>query len=640
MRDQRHCRPRHAAALTAAALVASVLAVSPGKAQTQLGRQADASVILPTGQRITPAGTQVVLNSMPLTAELSPDGRYLLVLQAGFETPSVSVIDTSAAEVVSRVELPDAWLGLTFNRSGDRVYVGGGGRSSVWDLSFANGKLAVEREFPIRPRCPGDCAALIGDLRMDADDRMLYALDVFRDRAVVINTQSGLVLDEFRTGAAPYRARLAPDREHLVISHWGEASLGLYRLADRRLVERIPVGEHPTDIVVVPGQVQALASGPEGEEERTYADRLFTACAHSDNLWTHGITDENRFELLDVQSVAPLPGSPVGSIPSALGLSADRQTLLVANAGNNIVLVVDIEEALPEPGGAVPTGWYPTAVAGLANGGMAYASGKGDGQHPGLVSILPPLNADQLEFLSSAAVSNLPAPQTEAPASPSGIRQVVLVLTDARGKAWKRLLQESVFLAGYVPATRGELSRIAWLTAGMESDFFAKLGPSVSAGRLTARELAAAGRAALPPAGTLWANAINATLTAETYGIAGGRIPDTFFANLEEGAELARLTVVRLAGDATDQDIALERMLRVLREHRAYDTTAAFLVPTGISAGAAVTGGPISSGIRREGFVSSASVVRTIGWLLGLRPMTQFDAAAPLIDLSLSEVRQ
>lgn len=636
MRDRRHRRPRHTAALTTA-LAAALLAASTANTQIQIGRQADASVILPTGQRITPAGTQVVLNSLPLSAELSPDGRYLLVLQAGFETPSVSVIDAAAVEVVSRVELPDAWLGLTFNRSGDRVYVGGGSRSSVWDLSFTDGKLAVEREFPIRPRCDGDCAALIGDLRLDADDRILYALDVFRDRAVIINTQSGLVLDEFRTGAAPYRARLAPDREHLVVSHWGEASLGVYRLADKRLVERIPVGEHPTDIAVVPGDVTALASGPDGDEERTYAHRLFTASAHSDNLWTHGITDENGFELLDVQSVAPLPGSPVGSTPSALGVSADRQTLLVANAGNNIVLVVDIEEALPEPGGAVPTSWYPTAVAGLANGGIAYASGKGDGQRPGLVSILPPLNADQLEFLSSAAVSNLPAPQTEAPVPPGGVRHVALVLTDARGDAWKRLLPESVFLAGYVPATRGELSRIAWLTAGMESDFFAKLGPSVSAGRLTPRELAAAGRAALPPAGTLWTNATNADLTAETYGIAGARAPDTFFGRLEAGAELARLTVVRLPGDAADQDIAMERMLLALREHHAYGSTVAFLVPTDVALGAAVTGGPVSSGSRQEGFVSSASVVRTIGWLLGLRPMTQFDASAPLIGLALSE---
>ena len=407
MHHRGHRRPRRAAALIAAALI-SGSAIPPGaEGQARPGRQSDASIVLPNGQRITPAGTQIPVASLPMAAELSPDGRHLVVLQAGYETPSAVAIETESGRIASRLELPDAWLGLTFDGDGDRLFVGGGSRSSVWELSFQDGVLSREREFSIRPRCAGSCAALIGDVRMGADDRMLYALDVFRGKVVVINTQSGLVLEEFSTGTAPYRARLTPDNEHLLVSHWGEASVGLYSLSDRRLVERIPVGAHPTDLLVVPGEVQAPPGEADPDAERTYGARLFTACAHADNLWTHGITQQNRFELLDARSVAPLPGSPIGSLPSALGLSADESTLFVANAGNNTILVVDIEEALPEPGGAVPTGWFPTAVTGLANGGMAYMSGKGDGENEGLVSLLPPLNPDQLEFLTAAAVANL-----------------------------------------------------------------------------------------------------------------------------------------------------------------------------------------------------------------------------------------
>ena len=631
MRIRGHGRSCRAAALIAASLLAALALPRPTEAQTRPGRQSDASVVLPNGQRITPAGTQLVVNSMPVAAELSPDGRYMLVLQAGYETPSVSVIDTASGESVNRVELPDAWLGLTFNRAGDRVYVGGGGRSSVWDLSFRDGALTVEREFPIRPGCAGNCATLIGDVRLDADDRMLYALDVFRDRAVVINTQSGMVLEEFKTGAAPYRVRLTPDLEHLVISHWGEASLGLYRISDRRLVERIPVGEHPTDLLVVHGEVQAPGSGIDGDEQRTYPARLFTVCAHADNLWTHGITERNRYELLDVRSVAPFPGSPIGSLPSALGLSADRRTLFIANAGNNMILVVDIEEILPEPAGAVPTAWFPTAVVGLGNGGMAYLSGKGDGEKQGLVSILPALNSDQLEFLSSAAVANLSGPRSASGTPPSAVRHVALLLTDARGAAWERLLSESAALPGYVPATRGQVSQIAWLTGGMETDFFAKLAPSVVAGRLTARDLAAAGRAAMPAAGTLWSNAVNASLPVETYGIARGRPLSAWLAKLRAGSALARLTVVRLTGAAAQQDEELGTVMAALWEHPSYSSTVLFAAPTDGARGAAVAGGPVVSKSVHQGFVTSASVLRTIGWLLGLRPMTQFDAAAPVL---------
>ena len=42
------------------------------------------------------------------------------------------------------------------------------------------------------------------------------------------------------------------------------------------------MGEHPTDLQVVVGEVQA--PGEDEDEVLTYPARLFVACAHSDNL--------------------------------------------------------------------------------------------------------------------------------------------------------------------------------------------------------------------------------------------------------------------------------------------------------------------------------------------------------------------
>ena len=567
-----------------------------------------------------------------MSARLSADQEHLLVLQAGYEVPAVSVIDISKRVELSSLELPDAWLGLELNHAGDRVYVGGGRRGSVWELSFRDGALALEREFSIPNQCGEDCASLIGDVRMDADGRILYALDILGDRVVVINTQSGLVLGEFPTGAAPYRARLSPDREHLIISHWGEASLGLYRLSDRRLVERLQVGGHPADLVVAEGGVEVPSSDSGQEGVARYRARLFASCTHSDNLWTFGITERNRYELLDIRSVAPLPDSAVGSIPSALGLSLDGDTLFIANAGNNTIIFADIAEALPESSGALPAGWYPIGVQGLAEGGIAYLNGKGDGQQAGSVSILPALTSDQLEFLTAAAVENLSGPTVAAGPPPGSVRHVVLLLTDARGESWKRLARDAVLLAGYLPAARGELGQMAWITSGIETDFFAKLGPAVEAGRVTARDLAAAGRAATPPAGTLWSNASDASRRAETYGIGGGRPVDDFLEQVELGASLADLTVVRLPGIPAAQDSELGRFARALREHPAYPSTVLFAVPIAGAEGALAGGGPVVSGSAPDGFVSVSSLVRTVQWLLGLRPATQFDASATPIS--------
>ena len=627
MRLRSHSRLGCAEALIAASLAAASVFAGPASAQIKVGRQPDASVILPTGQRITPAGTQVVVNSMPIAAVESRDGRHLLVLQSGYETPSIGVLDTQAKSPHSRVELADAWLGLALNGAGDRLYVSGGARQSVWELSFRSGELRLEREFPIPGECSGNCSSLIGDVLLDRDDRTLYVLDVLRDRVVVVNSQSGLVLGEFKTGIAPYRATQTPDGEHLLISHWGEASVGLYRLSDRRLVERIPVGEHPTDLEVVVGEVQVPGEGE--DEVLTYPARLFVACAHSDNLWTYGITSNNRFELLDARSVAPRPDSPVGSLPSALGVSKDKRTLYIANAGNNIVLAVNIEEGLPEPQGALPTGWFPTAVVGLDDRALAYLSGKGDFENPGLVGLLPPLTSEQLEFLTAAAVENLPGPETASSAPPEAVEHVVLVLTDAPPPAWRELLEDSARLKGYVAPTREQLGQIAWLTGGIATDFFVKLGPAVHAGRLSAQDLAQAGRAAAPAAGTLWTNARQASISTETYGIAGGRPPSAFVANLEAEGIVPRLAVVRLSGSGERQATDLGRLLSALEDHEAYAATAIFAVSTGEQAGAAVSGGAVQPESTHESLITAPALVSTIEWLLGLRPMTQADSAAP-----------
>ena len=62
-------------------------------------------------------------------------------------------------------------------------------------------------------------------------------------------------------------------------------------------------------------------------------------------------------------SVSLYPNAPVGSTPNALALSPDGETLLVANADNNTVAIVDIEKpGASEVEGWVPVGWYPTAV--------------------------------------------------------------------------------------------------------------------------------------------------------------------------------------------------------------------------------------------------------------------------------------
>ena len=74
------------------------------------------------------------------------------------------------------------------------------------------------------------------------------------------------------------------------------------------------------------------------------------------------------------------PKAPEGSTPAALAVSPDGETLYVANADNNCVAVIDVEEPTrSQVKGFIPTGWYPTAVAVTPDGKtLLVGVGKGN----------------------------------------------------------------------------------------------------------------------------------------------------------------------------------------------------------------------------------------------------------------------
>ena len=211
-------------------LIVAVLCSQPAPRE-QVGPLPGGGFLLNSGWRLSPAGKQIPLDTFPMATALSPDGKYLLVLNGGYNPPTISVLEAASGRQASSVRVADGWLGLTFNPKGDHVYVGGGSRAAVYEFSFSNGTLESSRTFVVVSTEKRTAADFIGDVAFSPDGRLIYAADLYHDSVVVINPQSGMVIERIKTGRRPYRILFHPDGKSFFVSSWADGSVGHYDAA-------------------------------------------------------------------------------------------------------------------------------------------------------------------------------------------------------------------------------------------------------------------------------------------------------------------------------------------------------------------------------------------------------------------------
>jgi DNA-binding beta-propeller fold protein YncE len=725
------------------------LVVSQPAPREQVGPLPRGGFLLNSGWRVEPAGKQIPLDTLPMSTAISPDGKYLLVLNGGYRPPSVSAIEIASASVVSTIGVPDGWLGLAFAPHGDRLYVGGGSRASVFELNFAGGKLTPGRTFEVVPPGRRTVEDFIGDVAFSPDGRLLYAAELYRDSIAVINPQSGMVIDHFKTGRRPYRILFHPDGKSFFVTHWADGSMGHYNTADGSQLALVRIGAHPTDILWRDG-------GPEEpvEGEPTWTARLFVAAANTNNVYSVAVSAGKELRVVESINVSMTPRQPLGMTPSALALTPDGKRLLVACSNGNVVAAVDVSGGVSRVEGFIPTGWYPTAVRALASGTLVVLNGKGLRSYPnlkgpnplklpeplhggvaseeyvgrmqtGTASWIDPFTADQLDQWTRESLSNTPYSDArlDDPNPLPPIEHVIYIVKENRtydqvlgdmkeGNGdpslvlfgenvtpnLHKLAREFVLLDNFYVNADVSADGHNWSTAAIAPDYVEKLWPNQYAKRRARADFEEIDPASLPPAGYLWTNAAAAGLSVRNFGymvdnkpltavpaspgaeqVASVRDPvlakvtNRFYrgfdlmypdgerakvflselAEYERAGSMPRLIVMRLGNDHTygaaagrlsplslvaDNDYALGTMVEAVSRSRFWSSTAICVLEDDAQNGADHVDSHrspafvISPWVKRHSvdgtMYNTTSMLRTIEFLLGLRPMTHFDAGA------------
>jgi hypothetical protein len=250
-----------------------------------------------------------------------------------------------------------------------------------------------------------------------------------------------------------------------------------------------------------------------------------------------------------------------------------------------------------------------------------------------------------------------------------------------------QLAREFVLLDNFYVTAEISADGLNWATAAIANDYVQKLWPNSSAARRKHDDYEGGDPTANPPAGYLWSNAKMAGITMRNYGFFVNLLPkadqdgkqvesvrdpvlaqvtdmeyrgfDLAYPDVErvkefqqelseyqtEGQMMPQLIVMRLGNDrgtsaanVADNDHALGMLVESVSKSKYWPETAIFVLEAAAQNGKDHVDSHRSpafvlSPYTRRGAVDSSryntlSMLRTIELILGLRPMTQFDAGA------------
>jgi DNA-binding beta-propeller fold protein YncE len=388
----------------------------PAAVQAQDTRTID----LPTSKKLeepVPGGPQK-LNSLPMTAAISPDGRYLALVDAGYGTfesqyqQSIAVLDIQTGKVTDFPEprtasgLPQTFYsGLAFGKDGTHLYAvfdsltapagnnQGGTGNAIAVYSFDHGTVKPEHVLPV-PLQPLEAGKLQNRLGVvlppgtanpspagiavrkgpDGTDELLVA-DNLSDDVLLMNAVTGKVMRRFDLSQgnivpSMYPIAIAVNRSgtRAYVALWNGSAVAELDLNSGKIIKKLAL--------LPPHQATSPSSHPAAwsPDEKM----LYVALANRDAVAAVRVGGgELKLEsLYDTR----LPGQAYfGAMPDAVAVSQDGKQLFAANTGSNAIAVFKLGE--PHAAAWVPTEWYPTALA--IKGNMLYvATAKGQGTGP------------------------------------------------------------------------------------------------------------------------------------------------------------------------------------------------------------------------------------------------------------------
>ncbi len=387
----------------------------------KIGPQPDGSILVPTNQLLRPAGFQIQFQGRPVDLALSPNGKWLAVLNKS----SLELIRVRDRTIIQRLPIKGgaSYNGIAFSKNGKNIYVSKA-RNHILVASFNNDNVLTWNDKITFPNANVGGYPVPGGIAIYQN--ILYTT-LNRDNSLAVVNLSDKSIKQIPVGVAPYEVILYSSKKAYV-SNWGgrkpksgeatyktsksdilidpntgianSGTVSVIDLIKGKEVKSIKVGLHPGAMV--------LSSNRE---------KLYVTCANSDIV---SVIDTKNDKVVNEISVSINSTLPFGNAPNSITISRNDKLLYVANGTENSICVIDLSDN-NKIIGLIPTGWYPGAVIfdkyeeylivantkGIGSRNMkAGQYGFNTHNHMGTISIIPKPSKEQLNEMTDVVKEN------------------------------------------------------------------------------------------------------------------------------------------------------------------------------------------------------------------------------------------
>jgi YVTN family beta-propeller protein len=303
-----------------------------GFGNEQVGQNTPNGILLPSNQWVNPIGTRraLVTNGRLPSSTLSPDGTMVAAMTWEQFTGFLSLINVTTGKVVQQV-----------------------GTGSSSDPAIGDGTVAADGPF----YSPDGKSLWVPQ----TSDLLRFAVQA---NGLVNTTPVVIKLSGPNGPALPSGMAFSADGSKAYVALNGSNTLGVIDTATNSLVNQIPVGNAPRQVVLVGGEAFVSNEGGRPARPGDFTNLSDGTPIVADS--STGAASTGTVSVVDLSTAQQTGSIPVGLEPTAMYL--DGRTLLVANSNDDSVSVIDTTakrvtqtfNVNPLPGSTV--GSYPSAI--------------------------------------------------------------------------------------------------------------------------------------------------------------------------------------------------------------------------------------------------------------------------------------